>query len=182
MKKIIYLLTIVVLSTLTSCSNDDGVTTSEELSLFKNGKINTFLNNYYETDYSKGESVISESNNFKITSLLSNSQVSPIGYVRTDLKTKEFITFYDINFNSETLTIHDFMNDKVFVQEHFFTKNNIKKSDGFDIISLTNENNLVQQKRFWGTECHAGSCSTCIECCYHAFWFAISCSEFNYAM
>jgi len=168
-----------------SCSEESEISTfDEDLEIkSKSNDVDPLVADYYDDEFSIGESITISEENLKFTSLNSSVQRSPIGYMITDLSTNNLLALIDVNLITNKVTVIDNVEDRTAVSNNFFNANNIDESDGFNLLNLVEEelNDESENRRpFWGTECHAGSCSTCIECCYYVVWIRVACTEVNF--
>lgn len=180
MKNLFYLLMFFFITfSFNSCTSENNEIGIEKKSLFKNEKINEFLTNYYDVDYAIGESISLDSQDVKIVSLTSSYQNDPIGYVFTELNSGKFISFLDVDVESQKSTMFDFINDKEFINDDFFKSNNLNKEQSFNLVSEIERGNMSNTKKFWGTSCGpvwsigGNSYQTC---CYYVFWVNTGCS------
>lgn len=170
-----------------SCSKESEINTFEENleNKSRSDEVNPLIIDYYDDDFSIGESITISEENIKFTALNSSKQRSPIGYMIEELSSNDLVALIDVNLNTNKVTVIDNIEDRTAVSNNFFKDNNIDNSDDFNLLNLIDEelNNESENRRpFWGTECHAGSCSTCIECCYYIVWIQVACFDMNFAL
>lgn len=188
MKKVLFLTLITALTTIIfySCTNDSQSTLTDDSLKNKLIHVDNQIVDYYKYDFSIGETITIENQNVQMTSLKSSYQESPIGYMVTDIKTGKLLTFIDINISKNEVTVIDNIKGINAVSNTFFEDNKINKKEKFDLIEIIknskNIDNTVNKARAFGWDCHSGSCSTCIECCYYVLWVSVICQDTDFAI
>lgn len=188
MKKVLSLTLITALTTIIfySCADDSQSALTDDNSKNKLIHVDNKIVEYYNNDFSIGETINIENQNIQMTSLKSTYQESPIGYMVTDINTGKLLTFIDINITKNEVTIIDNIKGINAVSNTFFDDNKINKKEKFDLIEIIknseNIDNTAGKARAFGWECHPGSCSTCIECCYYVLWVSVICQDTDFAI
>lgn len=185
---LIALLAVIGCSKEETSSNERKATPSSFFQRDANSEISNFLNSFYKTDYSFGESVVTsdESKWYSITEVIIKGESSARGYVVADKFTNKLLYFADVDRVNSTLKAYDFATNDIDGFQNINTMSEYRSTDGFNIVKMVktaNANPSSKIGRFWGWSCgrtYSLEGSSCYRnCCYRVVWTQTSCDVFT---
>lgn len=185
---LIALLAVIGCSKEETSSNERKVTPSSFFQRDANSEISNFLNSFYKTDYSFGESVVTsdESKWYSVTEVIVKGESNARGYVVADKFTNKLLYFADVDRVNFTLKAYDFATNDIDSFQNINTMSEYRSTDGFNIVKMVktaNTNPSSRIGRFWGWSCGSeystGGSSCNRNCCYRVVWVQTSCDVFT---
>lgn len=118
-----------------------------------------YVDAFYKVDFTEGVAIevkAEEREGIQIKEIITEGDTRARGYVVSDLNTKEFLYFADVDRNNDILTIFDVKENKNTVIKNLEKTEDYLVTDKFDFIKYSNDyittaSNCGWWKRLWGS-------------------------------